>query len=55
MATTDLQNERLKAAWEKFNAKVSVIRSKTKQLLSSVDEQKRNKEMEDLRKRIGQS
>lgn len=55
MPNTDPQNERLKAAWEKFNARISGIRTKTKQLLSAVDEQKRNKEMEELRKRIGQS
>lgn len=47
--------DKLKAAWDKFNARVSRVRSKTKKLLTAVDEQKRRKEMEELRKRIGQS
>lgn len=53
MATPDPRSERLTAAWKKFNARVSAIRSKTRKLLGSADEEARNTEIEDLRKRIG--
>lgn len=48
-------DDRLKAAWAKFNERVRAIRTRTKDLLLQVDERKRAKEMEELRKKIGQS
>lgn len=47
--------DKLKAAWAKFNERVRNIRSRTKDLLAQVDERKREREVEELRKKIGRS
>ncbi len=52
---TQERQDKLKQAWAKFGARVANIRLRTKTLLGKADEQKRNTEMEELRKRIGQS
>jgi hypothetical protein len=46
--------ERLDAAWKKFTARVDAVRAKANGLLKTVDEQKREREIVMLRKRINE-
>lgn len=44
--------QRLNEAWKKFSARVRAVRAKTTSLLATVDKQKQEHEVAELRKRI---
>lgn len=50
-----MSQEKLQQAWKKFNSRVSRIQAKAIEVMHSVEEKKKEKEVEKLRRSIQQN